>query len=76
MLKQGMESAELADYENGGFIKVKLDKRLSPSKNAERYYKKYAKMKRAEAAWIEQISQTEKARSGKLPSSLLKMNEV
>ncbi len=60
MLKQGMESAELADYENGGFIKVKLDKRLSPSKNAERYYKKYAKMKRAEAALIEQIAQTEK----------------
>ncbi|MBE6648559.1 MAG: fibronectin/fibrinogen-binding protein [Ruminococcaceae bacterium] len=60
MLKQGMETAELADYENGGFIKVKLDKRLSPSKNAERYYKKYAKMKRAEAALIEQISQTEK----------------
>lgn len=60
MLKQGMETAELADYENGGFIKVKLDKRLSPSKNAERYYKKYAKMKRAEAALIEQIAQTEK----------------
>jgi predicted ribosome quality control (RQC) complex YloA/Tae2 family protein len=60
MLKQGMEIAELADYENGGFIKVKLDKRLSPSKNAERYYKKYAKMKRAEAALLEQIIQTEK----------------
>jgi predicted ribosome quality control (RQC) complex YloA/Tae2 family protein len=60
MLKQGMEKAELADYENGGFITVKLDKRLSPSKNAERYYKKYAKMKRAEAALSEQISQTEK----------------
>lgn len=60
MLKQGMESAELADYENGGVIKVKLDKRLSPSKNAEKYYKKYAKMKRAEAALTEQIAQTEK----------------
>ncbi len=59
-LRQGMEIAELPDYENGGFIKVKLDKRLSPSKNAERYYKKYAKMKRAEAALTEQISQTEK----------------
>lgn len=60
MLRQGMEIAELADYENGGTIKVKLDKRLSPSKNAERYYKKYAKMKRAEAALTEQIAQTEK----------------
>lgn len=60
MLKQGMESAELTDYENGGVIKVKLDKRLSPSKNAERYYKKYAKMKRAETALTEQIAQTEK----------------
>ena len=60
MLKQGMEIAELADYENGGVIRVKLDKRLSPSKNAERYYKKYAKLKRAEAALTEQIAQTEK----------------
>ena len=60
MLKQGMESAELMDYESGEYIKVKLDKRLSPSKNAERYYKKYAKMKRAEAALVQQIEQTEK----------------
>ena len=60
MLKQGMETAELLDYESGETIKVKLDKRLSPSKNAERYYKKYAKLKRAEAALSEQIAQTEK----------------
>ncbi len=60
MLKQGMESASLPDYENGGTVMVKLDKRLSPSKNAERYYKKYAKMKRAEAALKDQIAQTEK----------------
>ncbi len=60
MLKQGMESAELMDYESGEYIRIKLDKRLSPSKNAERYYKKYAKMKRAEAALTEQITQTEK----------------
>ena len=60
MLKQGMESADLMDYETGEYIKVKLDKRLSPSKNAERYYKKYAKLKRAEAALTEQIVQTEK----------------
>ncbi len=47
MLKRGMESAKLMDYMSGEEIEVKLDSRLTPAANAQRYYKKYAKCKSA-----------------------------
>lgn len=54
MLKQGMERAELVDYNNGKTVVVELDKGLTPAKNGEMYYKKYNKQKRAVAALVPQ----------------------
>ncbi len=47
-VKRGVDSFEAVNYydEKGGTIKIALDKSLSPADNAQRYYKKYAKMKR------------------------------
>lgn len=60
LLKQGMESAEIMNYETGETETVALDKRLSPAANANRYYKKYAKLKNAEIAVKQQLEKTEK----------------
>ena len=48
-LKEGMKSAELENYYNPRCetVKVSLDPSLSPSQNAQRYYKKYNKAKTA-----------------------------
>lgn len=47
-VKRGMSSFEAVNYydEKGGTVKIALDRSLSPSENAQRYYKKYAKLKR------------------------------
>ncbi len=47
MLKRGMEKVRLFDYEANEEVEVKLDPRLTPAANAQRYYKKYAKCKSA-----------------------------
>ena len=51
-LKRGMDSFEAVNYydENGGKLQIRLDKTLSPADNAQKYYKKYAKLKRTAAA--------------------------
>ena len=46
-LKRGMEEALLFDYVSGEEVKVKLDSKLTPAANAQKYYKKYAKSKSA-----------------------------
>ncbi len=60
-LKRGDEEVELDNYysEDGGKIKIKLDKRLSPQQNAQRFYKKYAKCKTAEVELARQIKLAE-----------------
>ncbi len=52
MLKKGMSEACLADYNDPEMkeIRVTLDPRLTPSQNAQQYYKKYNKAKNAEIA--------------------------
>lgn len=57
-LKQGMDSFEAVNYydEQCGKIKITLDKTLSPSKNAQKYYKRYAKLKRTILSVSEQKS--------------------
>lgn len=59
-LKNGMQAAVVNDYETGLDMTIPLDPRLSPAQNAQRYYKKYAKMKRAAEALREQIALTER----------------
>lgn len=48
--KGGETSCELDNYYDGSKITVSLERGLSASANAERYYKKYGKQKRAVAA--------------------------
>lgn len=56
-LKKGMTQVTLTDYydENCPSITISLDSRLTPAQNAQRYYKKYAKLKSAEIHLKEQI---------------------
>ncbi len=61
LLERGMTKAELTDYEDmrpdGSFgtVSVELDQRLSPTANAQRYYKKYNKSKTARVELTRQI---------------------
>ena len=61
LLKRGMMEVELIDYDNmlndGSFAtcKIRLDERLSPAANAQRYYKKYNKSKSARINLTKQI---------------------
>ncbi|MBR6559498.1 MAG: NFACT family protein [Clostridia bacterium] len=61
-LKRGMKEVTLTDYysEDCGEVKITLDEKLSPSQNAQRYYKKYAKMKVAKVELSKQIESAEK----------------
>lgn len=56
-ISRGMEEAELTDYysESLETVKVPLDSRLSPSQNAQRYYKRYNKLKTAERELAKQM---------------------
>ena len=60
-LKKGMAEARLTDYTSDPPAEetVSLDVRLSPSQNAQRYYRRYGKLKNAETALTEQISKAE-----------------
>ncbi len=56
-LSRGMEEAELENYwsETCETVKIPLDKRLTPSQNAQVYYKKYNKSKAARVHLAEQL---------------------
>ncbi len=66
-VQRGMSELEAVNYydENGGKIKIALDITLSPADNAQRYYKKYAKLKRT------LISVTEQKREAEVQKSYL-----
>ena len=61
LLSRGMKSAELTDYAtqnpDGTFktVKIELDEKLSPAANAQKMYKKYAKLKTAKTVLAKQI---------------------
>lgn len=61
-VQRGMTSFEAVNYydENCGKIKIELDGRLTPAQNAQKYYKKYAKLKRTRTAAEQQ--ETEETR--------------
>lgn len=58
-LKDGIEECELENYYDNSLVKITLDSRLSISKNAENYYKKYNKQKRTITALKPQREQAE-----------------
>jgi len=47
LLEQGKEAATVTNYYDGQPITIPLDKRLTPAKNTQNYYKKYSKSKTA-----------------------------
>ncbi len=57
LLKRGDESAEITDYyeEDQPTIKVQLDPLLTPTENAQRYFRKYNKLKNSKTVVEEQI---------------------
>ncbi|MDR1001370.1 MAG: NFACT family protein [Clostridiales bacterium] len=59
-IKKGMTTFNASDYVNpGAIVEIELDAELSPAENAQRYFTKYVKAKRAHAALTEQIKQNE-----------------
>lgn len=58
--KGGESDCLLDNYYDGSQVKILLDSRLSASKNAENYYKKYNKQKRTLIALAPQKEQAEK----------------
>ncbi len=60
-LKRGMEEAALENYwsENCETVTIPMDKRMSPSQNAQAYYKKYNKSKAARIHLAEQLEKAE-----------------
>ncbi len=58
-LKDGANECELENYYDGSIVKISLDARLSISKNAENYYKKYNKQKRTLSAIAPQLYKAE-----------------
>ena len=59
-LKKGMSAVELPDWfsSEGGTITVPLDIRLTPSQNAQKYFKKYQKARSAREIAAEQRDRT------------------
>ena len=62
-VKRGSAGFEAVNYydESGGTVKIELDKSLSPADNAQKYYKKYAKLKRTAVSVAAQKVETESA---------------
>ncbi|WP_114571133.1 Rqc2 family fibronectin-binding protein [Exiguobacterium flavidum] len=60
-LTRGMKEASVVDYydEDGGEITIQLDPRFSPNENAQRYYKRYNKLKTAKIEVAKQIEKNE-----------------
>lgn len=61
MLKYGMKTAAVQNFysENGEFVEIPLKENISPSQNAQLYYKKYSKAKTTESYSKKQIKLAE-----------------
>ncbi|MBO5926148.1 MAG: NFACT family protein [Clostridia bacterium] len=85
-IKKGATQVELINYfnENCETIKVNLDKDLSPQENAQRYFKKYSKLKTALTIAKEQLLEVESELkyvgaleySIKTSETILELNEI
>ncbi len=60
LIKKGMKEFETADYDSGEKIKIKLDPKLSPQENIERYFEKSRDEKTGFKKSVELFKQTEK----------------
>lgn len=61
LIPKGADTIELENFydENLGKLEIPLDYKISPAFNAQRYYKRYSKLKTAENLLIKQIPETE-----------------
>lgn len=59
-IEKGMNEITVEDYFNGGERTIKLDVRLTPSRNAQKYYAEYRKLDTAEKMLSKLIEQGEK----------------
>lgn len=59
LMKTGDKNAEVINYYDGKPVTIPLDERFSPSKNAQRYFKKYSKSKTALREKQIQLSENE-----------------
>ena len=59
-LKRGMEKAVVTDYETEKTIEIPLDAKLTPSANAQKYYKRYNKLKKSAEIHAGYIKTTKK----------------
>ena len=59
-MERGMNEIEVDDFVNGGKRVIKLDIRLTPSQNAQKYYAEYRKLDTAEKMLTKLIEQGEK----------------
>jgi len=60
LIKRGMDKTQVTDYETDELVTIPLDKKLSPSVNAQKYYKRYNKLKKSaelNAKYIEKTKQ-------------------
>lgn len=60
-IERGAESFDAVNYYDGqgGKIKIALDKYLTPAQNAQKYFKRYAKLKRTKETVSAQLGETE-----------------
>lgn len=60
-LERGMTSFTAVNYydPDGGTVKIELDRTLTPSQNAQKYYKRYAKLKRTQTSVTAQREEAE-----------------
>ena len=59
-VQKGMSELTADDYVNGGTITIKLDVRLTPSQNAQKFYSEYKKLDTAEKMLTKFIEQDNK----------------
>ncbi len=62
-LEEGSSVLNCVNYYDGNEISIPLDKSLSPRDNAKKYFDRYNKLKRTEAALSVQMEETEKSLS-------------
>lgn len=60
-LRKGMQIATVVDYyaETQAMVTIPLDPRLTPSQNAQRYFKRYSKLKQGKAIAEQRLQETE-----------------
>lgn len=60
-IKPGMETIEVENFYDEGLnvLEIPLDKKISPAQNAQKYYKKYSKLKNANNLLNKEIPDTE-----------------